>query len=67
MLIIRKIIHPKNFLNRKLQLPFETFKLCNFLIVREVAYLQTKNIKLVKNLRLFKIMAQIIVVSQLPK
>jgi len=67
MLIIRKIIHPKNFLNRKLQLPFEAFKLCNFLIVREVAYLQTKNIKLVKNLRLFKIMAQIIVVSQLPK
>ena len=64
MLIIRKIIHPKNFLNRKLQLPFETFKLCNFLIVRG---LRTKNIKLVKNLRLFKIMAQIIVVSQLPK
>jgi len=35
MLIIRKIIHRKNSLNRKLQLSFEVQKLCNLMIVKE--------------------------------
>jgi len=43
MLIIRKIIHHKNPLNRKLQLPFEASKLCNLMIVKEFAASRTYN------------------------
>jgi len=34
MLIIKEITHYKNFLNRKLQLPFEALNLCNLVIVK---------------------------------
>jgi len=43
MLIIRKITHRKNSLNRNLQLPFEVLNLCNLMIVKEFAYSRTYN------------------------
>jgi len=43
MLIIRKIIHCKNSLKRKLLLPFEVESLRNLVIVKEFAALRTYN------------------------
>jgi len=43
MLIIKEITHYKNFLNRKLQLPFEALNLCNLVIVKEFASLWQQN------------------------
>ena len=45
MLIIRKITHRKNSLNRKLQQPFEVVNLCKFLIVRGFSGFGAHNIK----------------------
>jgi len=43
MLIIRKITHRKNSLNRKIQLSFEVLSLCNLMIVKEFDCLCTQN------------------------
>jgi len=43
MLIIRKITRRKNPLNRKLQLSFEAYNLCNLVIVKEFVCSRTYN------------------------
>ncbi len=63
MLIIRKIIHCKNSLKRKLLLSFEAVNLCKLMIVKEFDYLHTQNIKTCEHHTFTDKIAQIIIAS----